>query len=52
MPTEVTPAEVTPVHDSPTDVPVETTSETPAEENPSVPDTPDLPEAKKDNVCG
>lgn len=46
------PAEVTPAHDSPADVPVEALSETPAEGNPSVPDTPDLPEAKKDHVCG
>lgn len=50
-PTEETTAEVTPEHDSPTDIPVEAVSETPAEGNPSVPDAPDLPEAKKDNVC-
>ncbi|KAI7799278.1 RNA cytosine C(5)-methyltransferase NSUN2 [Triplophysa rosa] len=53
-PAEETPAEetpITPAHDSPTDTPVEAVSETPAEGNPSVPDAPDLPEAKKDNVC-
>ncbi|KAA0710639.1 tRNA (cytosine(34)-C(5))-methyltransferase [Triplophysa tibetana] len=50
-PTEETTAEVSPEQDSPTDIPVEAVSETPAEGNPSVPDALDLPEVKKDNVC-
>nr|XP_055074981.1 RNA cytosine C(5)-methyltransferase NSUN2 [Misgurnus anguillicaudatus] len=49
---EETPAEVAPVADSPTDDPVEAISETPAEGELPVPDTPEHPEAKKDNVCG
>ncbi|XP_051527447.1 RNA cytosine C(5)-methyltransferase NSUN2 [Myxocyprinus asiaticus] len=46
-------AEVTSVDGPPTDAPVEAVEgKTTAEENPSVPDTPNLPEAKKENVCG
>ncbi|XP_051948431.1 RNA cytosine C(5)-methyltransferase NSUN2 [Xyrauchen texanus] len=46
-------AEVTSVDGSPTDAPVETMEgKASAEGNPSVPDTPNLPEAKKENVCG
>uniref|UniRef100_A0A672LX54 tRNA (cytosine(34)-C(5))-methyltransferase n=1 Tax=Sinocyclocheilus grahami TaxID=75366 RepID=A0A672LX54_SINGR len=47
------PADVPPADGSSADAPVEAVEgETPAEGNPSVPDTPDLLEVKKDNVCG
>uniref|UniRef100_A0A671LC93 tRNA (cytosine(34)-C(5))-methyltransferase n=1 Tax=Sinocyclocheilus anshuiensis TaxID=1608454 RepID=A0A671LC93_9TELE len=47
------PTDVPPADGSSADAPVEAVEgETPAEGNPSVPDTPDLLEVKKDNVCG
>lgn len=47
------PAEVPPSDGLSPDTPVEAVEgETPAEGNPSVPDTPDPSEVKKDNVCG
>ncbi|KAI2652704.1 RNA cytosine C(5)-methyltransferase NSUN2 [Labeo rohita] len=47
------PADVPPADSSSADTPVEAVEgETPAEGTPSVPDTPDPSEVKKDNVCG
>ncbi|XP_016126399.1 tRNA (cytosine(34)-C(5))-methyltransferase [Sinocyclocheilus grahami] len=47
------PADVPPADSSSADTPVESVEgETPAEGNPSVPDTPDPSEVKTDNVCG